>query len=354
LLDGAEPAARWITLTGVLDRPGDDPEVIAARRAVVTDAGTRVLLDRIPDWTAGDRYGSHASPRFAPNLMTLLFDHGVAPGDDPRIERLLDQMLAHQDADGRFPSYAAQRAGEAPVWGALLCDHHAILDVLVRAGRADHPKVRAGLRRLAADLTQTAQGRAWPCLPHPVTGFRGPGRRGDFCPQVTVEGLRVLAGVPEPAVPPGDLLQIARVALRAWRVRGTEKPYMFGHGTGFKTVKWPPTWYGTYALLDALGRCPALWRDEQADPADRAALAELAACLVRYNLSPDGTVTPRSSFQGFGSFSFGQKKAPSRFATARLLAVLHRVDDLAGDAAAVDVTALGSSKGGAGTARPPV
>jgi hypothetical protein len=128
---------------------------------------------------------------------------------------------------------------------------------------------------------------------------------------------------------------------------------MFGHGRAFKTVKWPPTWYGSYAVLDALGRYPALWRGAHADRADRAALAELAACLVRYNLSPDGTVTPRSTFQGFTSFSFGQKKTRSAFATACLLAVLHRLDDLAGEAAAVDVSALGSSKGGTGRAVPP-
>jgi hypothetical protein len=117
-------------------------------------------------------------------------------------------------------------------------------------------------------------------------------------------------------------------------------------------VKWPPTRYGAYAVLDALGRCPALWRG-QADPADRTALAFLAACLVRYNLSADGTVTPRSAFRGFSSFSFGQKSTPSPFATARLLAVLHRLDDLADEAAAVDVTALGSSTGGTGTALAP-
>jgi hypothetical protein len=357
LLECDEPAARWVTLTGVLDRPADDPEVVEAHRRVLADAGTRALLDRIPDWTAGEKYGGHDSPKFAPNLVTLLFDHGVEVADDPRIGHLLDQMLDHQDADGRFASFASERAGEAPVWGALLCDSHAVLDILIRAGRAAHPKVRSGLYRLAADLCGTAQGRAWPCLPHPVTGFRGPGRRGDFCPQVTLEGLRVFAGVPSPYPDalPGveDLLPTARVALRAWRVRGTEKPYMFGHGRAFKTVKWPPTWYGAYAVLDALGRYPALWRGGRADPADRAALAELAACLVRYNMSADGTVTPGSVARGFGSLSFGQKRTPSGFATARLLAVLHRLDDLADDAAAVDVAALGSSKGGTGTARPP-
>lgn len=82
---------------------------------------------------------------------------------------------------------------------------------------------------------------------------------------------------------------------------------------------------GPRAVLDALGRYPALWRGAQADPADRLALAELAACLVGYNLSPDGAVTPRSTYQGFASMSFGQKKRPSGFATARVLAVLHRI-----------------------------
>ena len=55
-------------------------------------------------------------------------------------------------------------------------------------------------------------------------------------------------------------------------------------------------------------------------------------------MSPEGTVIPRSAYRGFTSFSFGQKKTPSGFATARLLAVLHRFDDLVGDAATVDVT----------------
>ena len=56
LLECDEPAARWVTLTGVLDHRADDPQVAMARRAVAADAGTRALLDRIPDWTAGERF----------------------------------------------------------------------------------------------------------------------------------------------------------------------------------------------------------------------------------------------------------------------------------------------------------
>lgn len=98
---------------------------------------------------------------------------------------------------------------------------------------------------------------------------------------------------------------------------------------------------------------PRVWRGPGSDPADRAALAELAACLVAYNAGPDGWVTPRSVYRGFESFSFGQKKRPSPFATARLLAVLHRLDELAADAEAIDIGALASSKGGQGHALPP-
>lgn len=88
---------------------------------------------------------------------------------------------------------------------------------------------------------------------------------------MSLEALRVFARLPEPERPPG-LLDIARVSLGAWQQRGTEKPYMFGNGKAFKTVKWPPTWYRAYAVLDTLGRYPGLWRGEDARPDDRRSL----------------------------------------------------------------------------------
>ena len=92
-----------------------------------------------------------------------------------------------------------------------------------------------------------------------------------------------------------------------------------------------------------------------AEPAtqDRRALAELAACLIAYNLDDEGRVVPRSASRGFEGHSFGQKAQPSAWATARVLTVLHRVEDLVGEVRAVDVATLGSSKGGSGVAVPP-
>jgi len=347
LLAGEEPAARWVTLSELLDRRADDPELINAHAGVLDDQGTEALFGRLPDWQVDNRLSGHSSPGFAPNLLNLLADMGVGAGDEPRVESLLDSFLDHQDPRGRFTSFGTSRASAAPVWGSLLCDTHAITEVLVRFGRADHPAVVRALRQMEADLGPTAQGPAWLCVPHSVTGFRGPGRKADFCPQVTLEALRTLARLPGQQRRK-ETLEAARTALRAWTARPDEKPYMFGHGAQFKTVKWPTFWYDVHSLLDTVSRYPTLWRGRDADPADRRAVAELVACLVAYNFDCDGRVTPRSCYQGFADHSFGQKKRPSGFATARLAVVLRRFDDLADDARTIDVGRLASSKGGTG------
>jgi hypothetical protein len=351
VLASEDPAAHWLLLAAGEGRGPDDPDVRAARAAVLAAPATRALIDRLPDWEAGVAFSGHNSPAFAPNILNLVADMGVRGGDDPRIESLLDAMLDHQEADGRFPSFAPLRGGDEPVWGALLCDTHAITEVLVRFGRGEDPRVRASLDRMEADLTRTAQGPAWPCRPDPVTGFRGPGRRGDMCPQVTVEGLRTFARLPGSRRPP--LGEVARTVLSAWGDRAASTPYMFGHGRSFKAGKWPSTWYSALTVLEALGGHPAVWDGPSADPDDRRRVAELVACLIAYTMDAHGRVRPQSTFRGFEDFSFGQKKAASPFATAKVVSVLAGYRGLAGDVAQVDVLALTSARGGSGTALPP-
>lgn len=352
LLQSDEPAARWVALGHLLDRDNDDPELLAAHRAVLEHPGTKELIGRLPNWERDVGVSGHNSPTFAPNLLHLLADMGVRGNDDPGIEHLLDVMLDHQTDDGRFQSFGTNPRIPKPYWGTLLCDTHAITEALVRFGRAEHPQTRAALKRMTADLTSTPQGLAWPCLPEPISGFRGPGRKADGCTQVTLEALRCFARLPEQQRPE-TLLEVARTVVRTWRARAKEHPYMFGHGIRFKTVKWPAVWYDVHWVLDTLGRYPALWRGKQADPADRQSLAELAACLVAYNFGSDGTVTSKSCYRGFEGFSFGQKKHPSPFATARLAAVLRRFDDLTDEISAIDVRHLTGSKGGTGYPVPP-
>jgi len=94
-------------------------------------AKSQQLIERLPDWETEARTSGHESPRFAPNLLNLLADMGLRGGDDPRIEALLDAMLRHQDESGRFASFCQGGRGRPPAWGAMLCDHHAVTEVLV-------------------------------------------------------------------------------------------------------------------------------------------------------------------------------------------------------------------------------
>jgi hypothetical protein len=352
LLTCDEPGARWLTLSAVLGVPADDSAVVATHAAVLTDDGVRTLLARLPDWQTDNELSGHGRPLFAPHLLGLLADQGVTADDDPRVGRLLDDMLSHQDEEGRFQSFGRLRSG-ASGWHSLPCDDHAIAEALLRLGSGGDPRVGRSLECMAADLADLAQGRAWPCRVDPALGFRGPGRKNDFCPMVALQALRAFSYVPEDERP-AWLLDVARVSLRAWRERGIEKPYMFGHGRQFKRVKWPATWYNSLTMLDAVGRYPDLWAAPDARLEDTKAIAELAACLIAYNVDrANGTVTPRSCYQGFEQFSFGQKKVPSPYATAKTWAVLARVAALADMVADVDVLVLTSSKGGSGRALAP-
>jgi hypothetical protein len=348
LLASTEPSAVWVTLSELADAGAD--AVADAHAAVLADADFPRLVDELPGWGDGDFPGHH-SPQFLPNRLNLLADMGVGARDDARIETLLDEMLAHQAADGRFLSFGAYPANAEPEWGSLPCDTNAITDVLQRFGRGGDPRVVRALAGIASDTVVTPQGRAWQCASEPGSKFRGPGRRADACPQVTLEGLRALSHL-DASARPRWVLEAARTSLEVWRRRTEERPYMFGHGFQFKSVKWPNFWYDLLWVLETVGRYPGLWRGPTARAEDRAALAEMAACLVAYNFEDDH-VTPRRTYKGFERYSFGQKKKPSPFATARSLVALTRLVDLADEIAAVDVLSLPSSKGGTGSPLPP-
>lgn len=347
LLASEEPQARWVTLAH-LTRAPDPDELAAAHDAVLAHPATRALLDLLPDWEKPAEVSGHHKPELATNVLDLLADIGVTTEDDPHIPRLLEQMLQHTDADGRFLAYASQRTG-APVWGCVLCDTHAIADIAGRFGLAGDPRVRRALEAAASDLTETDMGLAWPCRPDPETGFRGPGRKSEPCPQTTLEALRAFSWLPADERPEW-LPEVAHTALEIWRQRAARKPYMMGHGRQFKTVKWSATWYGAYEAVDVLGRIPETWRGVVED---RRSVTEIAACLLAYNVAADGRVTPLSVFKGWEILSLGQKKQPSPLATALLWSRLALLDWLAEEITAVDVTRLGSSKGGSGTPMPP-
>ncbi|MBU4555684.1 MAG: winged helix DNA-binding domain-containing protein [Actinobacteria bacterium] len=351
LLNSDEPWAEWVTRTRIL---GEDPASDPARDArlrVVADPAVAGLIGSLPPW-GGEDVSGHHSPAYLPNRLNLLADMGLRVGDSPVLDSRLEQLMEHQDREGRFLSLGRAPGRPKPEWGSLSCDTNVITDVLMRFGMASEPSVQRALGRILADAAKTPQGRAWQCIPESTSRWRGPGRKADVCPQVTLEGLRALSHLPA-AKRPAWMIDSARTPLEVWRRRVDERPYMFGHGYQFKSVKWPNFWYDALWALETLGRFPELWHGPAAQESDRVALTEMLACLIAYNFDPDGRVTPRRTYKGFEGFSFGSKKGPSPFATALSLAALAPFSELAEETLAIDVTTLASSKGGSGTAVPP-
>jgi hypothetical protein len=331
LLSSDESFTRFLTMTAVLGSPEEDPEVQAIHKAVVRDAKIRALVDRLPVWESGLTFSGHNSPGFPPNILRLLHGLGVRAGDFSAIERTLDSMLRHRADDGRYltPGGTTGKKGSAVTWASLPCDHFAILEVLLLFGRHDAPGIAEGLARVRDTLTETAQGPAWLCIPDPVAKWRGPGKKKDACLEVTVEALRLFARVPA-SLRPKQGVDSAKTLLRAWRNRSREKPYMFGHGERFIAGKWPPTWYDASSVLEAVSAYPSAWKGKNAAAEDRRSVAEMVRALAT-TFGPDGFITPRSCYQGFEDYSFGQKKRPSPWATARICGLLRGYSELMED-----------------------
>ncbi|MDY0087963.1 MAG: winged helix DNA-binding domain-containing protein [Coriobacteriia bacterium] len=353
LLGSEEACAVWATLTGVLGMAHDQVSVRMAHAAVVDDPAVRSLVASLPTWDEPlGQGGARHRLTFLPDRLGLLADMGIGRGDFDAIEVLLDEMLEQQDARGRFRALEDEGGRPRPEGGSLACNTNVTTDVLLRFGRADDPRVRRALDRMAADLAVTPQGWGWQCVPEQRALFRTASRGSDVCPQVTLEGLRAFSHLPAAERPP-QIGEAARTPLEVWRRRVAERPYSFGHGYQFKSVKWPSSWYDALWVLDTVGRYPEVWRDPQARSEDRRSLAELAACLIAYNFDSDGTVTPRRVQRGFEAFSFGQKHLASPFATARCLIALTRISDLTDEILDVDVETLPSSRRADSAAIPP-
>lgn len=345
--DSGEPYATVVALRNIMGRTSDDPELVSARQGVLDHPAVQVLIDSLPARitpTAAD----HHSPLFVPNRLNLLADMDVQHGDFERVDAVLEALIGTQDSAGRFSPRTGSPSGHANV--SPRCEHNAVTETLLRFGLDVDARVARGAARVASDLGAGAQGRGWCCVPE-KRPLRSRLTRLDVCPQIDLEGLRVLAAGAGPLN--GTVLEAARTPLELWRRRSEERPYRFGHGYQFKTVRWPSFWYDVLRVLDTVGRFPQLWRAPDARDEDRLAIAELAACLIAYNVDANGRVTPRRVHRGYEGFSFGTKDAASPFATAQVLTALARVADLAELIAQVDVGALASSKGGADSPMPP-
>jgi hypothetical protein len=290
-----------------------DPTVAAAHAQTVADPQVRALVNELRNWP-GAVLNSHKSAGHPLHKLVFLADLGLR-AEDPGLQGILQQVLAHQAPEGPFQVLMniprAFGGNGQDQWAWALCDAPLLVYALVRFGLAADPRLQAAIEV----LTGLVRDNGWPCAVSPELGkFRGPGRREDPCPYTNLIMLKLLAQLPawrdSPAARTG-----AEALLVFWQRSREWHPYMFYCGTDFRKLKAPLVWYDLLHALDVLSQCPWLLSDPRFQQM-KTVLAEKA--------NPQGRFQAESVWQAWQAWEFGQKREPSRWITHLAQRILAR------------------------------
>ncbi len=313
LLEGA-PYIEYRTRRDLLDQPEDDPQVAAARRAMLADPQVQGLVAELAGWP-GKVISSHKSAGQPFHKLTFLADLGLQ-ADDPGMDAIIQRILSHQSAQGPFalPMNIAESYGGSgqEQWAWALCDAPLILYALLKFGLGEDERVISA----AGHLVGLVRDNGWPCAVSPELGsWRGPGRKEDPCPFANLAMLKALAQAP--AWRDGAAARAGAGSLLAlWAESRERHPYIFYMGNDFRKLKAPFIWYDLLHVLDVLSQFPFLRDDPR--------MQEMTAVLAD-KAGEQGRFTPESVWQAWNGWEFGQKKIPSRWLTLLALRILRRM-----------------------------
>lgn len=147
LLELENPSARYLTLTRLLDRPGDDPDVVASRSAIPGWGPARAILDA--QWPEGYwmRPGVGYSPKHKATTWQVVFLAALGIPLTESVSRACGYVLDHSLLrDGRF---SAQKTRS----GAVTCLNGSLMRAMLRLGYRDG-RLEAALEALAQAVLQ--------------------------------------------------------------------------------------------------------------------------------------------------------------------------------------------------------
>ena len=318
LLKSDESFTTYRTLTDLFDLPLENPIVQNAHKKLLKDSLVQHLISNLSDWEI-DLVKGHNHPQYLPNQLCLFPDWGVKANDSKKVQSEIEKILSHQDSStGQYLAhtevYDRKNKTKSIQWASLLCDHNLITSVLLQFGLEKHPSVQKALTRMGDLITQTNQGYGWKCIPGINSNFRGPGRKDDVCPMLVIDALRGYFLLPKKKRPE-YLIDAGKSLLNCWLNRAIEKPFMFGHGRKFRTLKPPFFWYNIGSVLDATSHYLELVKT-------KAFQQLIAVSLLSFNSSAE--IIPKSIKRYFKDYSFGQKKTPSPWVELFMLRIYKR------------------------------
>lgn len=315
LLEGL-PWVQYRTRLDLLNQSENDPQVTAARQAMLADPQIQNLLSELAQWP-GSPLKSHKDAKLLLHKLTFVADLGLRV-DDPGMEQIVELILKHQAPEGPFqvlvnipPRYGG--TGEDQ-WSWMLCDAPLVLYSLIQFGLINDRRVQSAIQYLKGLIRDNG----WPCVVAPDLGkFRGPGRKDDPCPYANLVMLKALSQMPE-WCDSETCRTGAETLLTLWEQRKERKPYLFAMGTDFAKLKAPLIWYDILHVLDVLIRFPWLRKDTR--------LQEMVE-IVKGKIDARGSYTPESIWMAWKGWDFGQKREPSQWVTLQILRILKRVNE---------------------------
>lgn len=116
LLADPSPCLRWLTLTRLLSRPPDDPEVDELRRLRHTDRVYTHLSEHQADdgsWSAEDLFGTPHNRLLTTSQALLRLGFLGFEKSDPVVSKAAEFIFRHQQTDGSWPLPARFEESEA-------------------------------------------------------------------------------------------------------------------------------------------------------------------------------------------------------------------------------------------------
>lgn len=319
LLDPADPAVRAATLERLLDRPVDDPDVVAARAAAMTRDPIAGILAAQSDQGWWVKPGPGYSPKYTGTVWSLIFlDQLGADPADPRIQRACEYVLRWcPTRSGGLGCSGAQKEAAPPPSAVIHCLNGNLLRALVGFGHLTDPPVAAALSWAARATTGAADVRFYAsatCGP----GFACAANEGQPCAWGAVKELRALARVPVPART-DEVEQAIDTGVRFLLSRDPAvADYPMGWGNTRPNGSWFRLGFPSGYVTDVLQVLEVLAEfGHSRDPR----LARALAWLVTQQ-GPDGRWRNRYAYNGKTAVDIERQGQPSKWVTLRACTVL--------------------------------
>ncbi len=322
LLGEDNPSVRFFTLTELLERPSNDPQVIAARQAIMTTGPVpTILAEQHPHgyWVEpGHGYG----PKYRSTVWSVIYLAQLgANGTDPRVRAGCEYVLTHTLAStGAF-------SGTGTPMGAIHCLNGNLCAALLDLGWLGDERLDRALeweaRAILGEGIAPAGDKSTPLRYY--SGTTGPGFACGAnnklpCAWGAVKAMLAFAKLPEPARTPLirraieaglDFLLSRDPAVADYPMGWNDKP----------SGNWRKFGFPLFYVTDTLQNLEVLMRfGLAADPRLRAAIA-----LVRSQQDAQGRWALRYHYTGKTWIDPEEKGQPSKWVTLRALRVLKRV-----------------------------